>query len=96
MVAKFDQRQGSSDGGAILLKAAERRLGLTSALAGCLRDDRQPGKVRHELRELITQRVMAIALGYEDASDAARLACDPILCLATIQNELKLTLNRMP
>ncbi len=78
MVAKFDQRQGSSDGGAILLQAAERRLGLTSALAGCLRDERQAGKVRHELHELITQRVMAIALGYEDANDAARLAGDPI------------------
>jgi hypothetical protein len=78
VVAKFDQRQGSSDGGAILLQAAERRLGLTSALAACLRDDRQTGKVQHELRELITQRVMAIALGYEDANDAARLACDPI------------------
>jgi len=78
VVAKFDQRQGSSDGGAILLKAAERRLGLTSALAACLRDDRESGKVRHELSELITQRVMAIALGYEDANDAARLASDPI------------------
>ena len=78
VVAKFDQRQSSSDGGAILLKAAEHRLGLTSALAAGLRDDRQPGKVQHELRELITQRVMAIALGYEDANDAARLASDPI------------------
>jgi Transposase DDE domain group 1 len=78
VVAKFDQRQSSSDGGAILLKAAERRLGLTSALATGLRDDRQPGKVQHELRELITQRVMAIALGYEDGNDAARLASDPI------------------
>jgi hypothetical protein len=78
VVAKFDQRQGSSDGGAILLQAAERRLGLTSALAACLRDDRQPGKVQHGLGELMTQRVMAMALGYEDANDAARLACDPI------------------
>jgi len=78
VVAKFDQRQGSSDGGAILLKAAEQRLGLTSALAGRLRDDRQPGKVQHELRELITQRVMGIALGYEDANDATRLASDPV------------------
>jgi hypothetical protein len=78
VVAKFDQRQGSSDGGAILLQAAERRLGLTSALAACMRDDRQSGKVRHEFSELITQRVMAIALGYEDANDAARLASDPI------------------
>jgi len=78
VVAKFDQRQGSSDGGAILLKAAERRLGLTSALAAGLSDDRQAGKVQHELRELTTQRVMALALGYEDANDAARLASDPI------------------
>jgi len=78
VVAKFDQRLGSSDGGAILLKAAELRLGLTSALAAGLRDDRQPGKVQHELRELITQRVLALALGYEDTNDAARLASDPI------------------
>jgi hypothetical protein len=34
--------------------------------------------VQHELRELITQRVMAIAFGYEDANDAARLECDPV------------------
>jgi hypothetical protein len=47
VVAKFDQRQGSSDGGAILLKAAERWLGLTSALAAGLKDDRQPGKVQY-------------------------------------------------
>ena len=78
VVAKFDERQGSSDGGAVLLKAADRRLGLTAALAACLEDERQPGKVRHELHELLTQRIMAIACGYEDANDAARLASDPI------------------
>jgi hypothetical protein len=78
VVAKFDQPQGSSDGGAVLLKAADRRLGLTAALAECLEDERQPGKIRHELSELLTQRVMAIACGYEDANDAARLASDPV------------------
>jgi len=78
VIAKFDQRQGSSDGGAILLKAADRRLGLTAALTACLEDERQPGKVRHELSELLTQRILAIACGYEDANDAARLASDPI------------------
>ena len=78
MVAKFDQRQSSSDGGAILLKAADRRLGLTAALTACLEDERQPGKVRHELSELLTQRILAIACGCEDANDAARLASDPI------------------
>jgi hypothetical protein len=47
-------------------------------LAACLKDDRQEGKVRHEFDELLTQRIMAIALGYEDANDAARLASDPV------------------
>lgn len=78
VVAKFDQRPGSSEGGAILLRAADQRLRLTSTLAACLKDDRQAGKVRHELREMLTQRVMAIACGYEDANDAARLASDPM------------------
>lgn len=78
VVMQFDQRQGSSDGGAILLKAADRRLGLTRALAACLEDRRQTGKVEHALHELLTPRVMAIACGYEDANDAARLAADPV------------------
>src|SRR5205807_8776700 len=78
VVAQFDQSQGSSDGGAVLLKAADRGLGLTAALATCLKDDRQEGKVRLELEELLTQRIMAIVCGYEDANDAARLASDLI------------------
>lgn len=77
-VIQFDQAQGSSDGGAIMLKAAERRLGIIPALADCMKDDLQAGKVQHELEELLTQRVMAIACGYEDANDAARLASDPV------------------
>ncbi len=78
VVAKFDQRQGSSDGGAILLKTADRRLQLTSALADCLQDERQPGKVDHEMEELLAQRIFGIACGYADANDAARLAADPV------------------
>ena len=78
VVAKFDQPQSSSDGGAVLLKAADQRLGLIASLAACLKDERQEGKVRHELHELLTQRIMAIACGYEDANDAARLACEPV------------------
>lgn len=78
VVAHFDQRQGSSDGGAVLLKAADRRLGLTAALAACLVDERQPGKVEHETEELLAQRIYGIACGYADANDAARLAGDPV------------------
>ena len=77
-VLQFDQLNGSSDGGAILLKAADRRYGLIDGLAGCLRDERQAGKVDHSLRELLAQRVFSIACGYPDANDSARLANDPI------------------
>jgi len=78
VVAHFDQRHGSSDGGAILLKAADRRLRLSEALAACLVDQRQPGKVEHEVEELLAQRIYGIACGYADANDAARLGEDPV------------------
>jgi len=78
LVAQFDQPHGSSDGGALLLKACDARLGLIEQLSSCLGDDRQPGKIRHTLEELIGQRVFAIACGYADCNDAARLAEDPI------------------
>jgi hypothetical protein len=78
LVVRFDETRGSSDGGAVLLKAADRRLGLTQALSACLRDERDPLRVTHGLEELVMQRVFAIACGYPDANDAARLADDPV------------------
>jgi len=76
--ASFDQTNGSSDGGAVLLKAADDRLGLIRRLADSVVDPRQPGKVTHMFRELLAQRIFAIAMGYPDGNDAARLAADPI------------------
>lgn len=78
LVAKFDQRDSSSDGGAILLAAADRRLGLSKRLAGCIEDRRQPGKIEHTVHELLSQRLYAIACGYADCNDAARLSSDPV------------------
>lgn len=78
LTVKFDQRDGSSDGGAILLKAADRRLGLSERLAGCIKDRRQPGKIEHTVHEVLNQRLYAIACGYSDCNDAARLASDPV------------------
>src|SRR2546422_5695786 len=78
IVVRFDQPQASSDGGAILLKVVDDRLGLTWRLASALRDRRQPGKVMHPLRDLLRQRVFGLACGYADCNDAARLAHDPI------------------
>ena len=78
LVATFDQPHASSDGGAILLKAAEARYGLIDGFARCLVDDRQPGKVRHTLADLLAQRIYGLACGHPDANDADRLAEDPI------------------
>jgi len=78
VVAAFDQAHSSSDGGALLLKAIDEKLGLSEQLAGCLRDGRQAGKVRHGLSELVQQRLFAIALGYPDGNDCNDLADDPI------------------
>ena len=74
VVLEFDQRQGSSGGGAVLLKAAELRYGLIERIADCLRDVRQSRKVDHPFQKLFKQRVFSIACGYPDASDSARLA----------------------
>jgi len=78
LVATFDQPHASSDGGAILLKAAEARYGLIDGFARCLVEDRQPGKVRHTLEDLLAQRIYGLACGHPDANDADRLADDPI------------------
>ena len=78
IIARFDQPHASSDGGALLLKLIDERLGLTWRLANTLRDRRQPSKVTHPLRDLLRQRVFGLACGYADCNDAARLADDPI------------------
>ena len=78
VVAKFDQPNASSDGGAILLKACDARLDLTRRLASCLIERRQAGKVEHAIEDLVRQRIFGIACGYADGNDAARLANDPI------------------
>ena len=60
----------SSDGGLVLLRAAERRLGLAEALAGCIREWRDPERVVHTLPAMLRFRMFAIACGYEDADDS--------------------------
>ena len=81
VVARFDQEQASSDGGAVLLKACDERLGLSAAIAACLRDDRQQAKVEHSYEEIFRQRMFGIACGYADGNDAARIADDPVFKL---------------
>ena len=81
LVARFDQELASSDGGAILLKACDERLGLSASMAACLRDARQQSKVEHSYEEIFQQRMFGIACGYADGNDAARIADDPVFKL---------------
>ena len=72
----------SSDGGLVLLREAERRLGLAEALAGCIQDWRDPERVVHTLPAMLRFRMFAIACGYEDADDCDALRGDPLFKLA--------------
>ena len=67
----------SSDGGLVLLRAAERRLGLAEALTGCIREWRDPDRVVHTLPAMLRFGMFAIACGYEDAEDCDALRGTP-------------------
>jgi hypothetical protein len=77
--ADFSGGQVSSDGGALLLREVDLRIGLTERLARCFVDHRNPDLIEHSVRELIAQRVYGLALGYEDLNDHDLLSRDPLL-----------------
>ena len=87
VVARFDGGRLSSEGGLLVLREVERRLGLADRLALCLKDPRAPEKVVHRLAEIIRFRMLMIAAGYEDGNDADTLRGDPMF---------KLALDRLP
>ena len=69
----------SSNGGALLLREVDRRIGLTAKVARALGDRRQHGKVLHKVQTMVCQRVQAVALGYEDLNDHDALRDDPVV-----------------
>jgi Transposase DDE domain group 1 len=105
VVASFDGGRMTSDAGALLLGAADRVIGLTRRLAGCFTDARNPAFIEHQVETLVMQRVVGIALGYEDLIEHDELRHDPVL--ATLAGKLvarrsncaplagKSTLNRL-
>ena len=80
--ADFSGGYLSSDGGVLLLRQLDGRLGLIERLSECFEDFRHPAFVDHQLRELVGQRVLGLALGYEDLNDHDALRLDPLLALA--------------
>lgn len=82
VTAAFDGGLVSSNGGLLLLREAERRMGLADQLAGCIRERRDRAQLDHTLAEMLRFRMLAIACGYEDGDDCDALRSDPLFKLA--------------
>jgi len=87
VVAGFDGGTITSDAGALLLGLADRAIGLVGRFAGCFVDARSPALIEHEVKTLVGQRVLALALGYEDLNDHDELRHDPVM--AVLAGKLK-------
>lgn len=81
VVAQFNGGKISSDSGGLLLREVEQRSHILKRLADCFCDHRDPEQIEHSLESLIKQRVMGLALGYEDLNDHDTLRHDPLLAL---------------
>jgi hypothetical protein len=81
ILADFKGGQLTSDAGALLLREANRRIGLIDALAACISDPRDPSRIEHDVKTLLAQRIFGIAMGYEDGNDHQALRGDPIMQL---------------
>jgi len=84
----FDDHCVTSDAGVLALREVERRVKLMDALTDAIVDSRHPSYVRHEVWEMIAQRVFQIALGYDDANDCDALKGDPALKIAAERHPL--------
>src|SRR5919106_1635899 len=79
VVAAFDGGAVSSDAGALLLSKTARATGLIERFARCFKDRRDPELIEHSVKMLVGQRVLGLALGYEDLIDHDELRHDPLL-----------------
>ncbi|CCV03127.1 transposase [Mesorhizobium metallidurans STM 2683] len=87
VVAGFDGGTITSDAGALLLGLTDRAIGLVGRFARCFADARNPALIEHEVKTLVSQRVFALALGYEDINDHDELRHDPVM--AVLAGKLK-------
>ena len=69
VVGRFDGGEISSDGGGLLLREVEQRTQILRRLSQCFIDHRHPARIEHSVESLVKQRVLGIALGYEDLND---------------------------
>jgi len=74
-----DAPKTSSDGGLLLLRQADEKLGICRRLAAAVPDLRAPERTQHSRLEQVRQRVFQMAMGYEDCNDADSLRHDALL-----------------
>src|SRR6187200_2715281 len=79
VVADFLGGRLTTDAGALLLREVADRLGLFDARDAAIPDPRHPVFIVHDQKALLAQRIIAIALGYEDLNDHQVLRADPAL-----------------
>src|SRR2546428_7524027 len=84
----FDGSQLTTDGGGLLLRQADRKIGLLQGVTACFTDHRRRERVEHELHQMLAQRIYGLALGYEDLNDHEQLREDPLLALLAGKREI--------
>jgi hypothetical protein len=77
--ARFDGGTSTSNAGALLLGKVDKASRLTQRLSACFVDHRNPALIEHGVETLLGQRVVDLALDYEDLSDHDALRDDPLL-----------------
>src|SRR5437660_12854826 len=77
LTVDFEGGNQSSDAGLLLLRQAERKLGVCRRLAAAMPDRRDGNRIRHAMFEMVMARVSAIACGHKDALDLDRLRRGP-------------------
>jgi hypothetical protein len=100
--AQFDGGAITSDGGGLLLREVEKRIGILRQFARCFTDYRNPDLIEHQVEQMVAQRVYGLALGYEDLNDHEELRNDPLLAVLVEKSDPgrqvlagKSTLNRL-
>ena len=84
----FSAEPISSDGGGLLLREVEQRLGVIDSFVDCFLDYRDPDRIEFSVKELLTQQIMGLALGDEDLNDHDVLRHDRLLALIVGRNDI--------
>jgi Transposase DDE domain group 1 len=101
VVAEFAGSRLTTEGGSLLLREADRKIGLLKRVVRCFTDARDPQRIEHALSQMLAQRIYGLALGYEDLADHEELRNDPLLGVLAGKREIteplagKSTLNRL-